>query len=105
MAAPLPLTTLPIVWCLEAQGFSHAQVFSLAMRKIEPQVTKVYHVLLKHVYFFHATCRPELLILAPDMSNSIESGIDIDFFGGIDIGIDIDFPEIRKLALTLTSIF
>ena len=40
-----------------------------------------------------------------DMSNSIESGIDIDFFGGIDIGIDIDFPEIRKLELTLTLIF
>ena len=28
------------------------------------------------------------------MSNSIETGIDIDFFWGIDIGIDIDFPEI-----------
>ena len=27
---------------------------------------------------------------SPDMSNSIETPIDIDFFGGIDIGIDID---------------
>ena len=49
------------------------------------------------------------LILAgpevPDMSNSIESGIDIDFFRGIDIGIDIDFSEIRKLTLILTLIF
>ena len=26
-----------------------------------------------------------------DMSNSIEPGIDIDFFRGIGIGIDIDF--------------
>ena len=26
----------------------------------------------------------------PDMSNSIETAIDIDIFGGIDIGIDID---------------
>ena len=53
------------------------------------------------------------------MSNSIESGIDIDFFGGIDIGIDIDFCKIqtidigieidyssfRKLALALTLKF
>ena len=54
----------------------------------------------------------------PDMSNSIETPIDIDFFGGIDIGIDIDsgYPwkidigididflkfEILTLALTLT---
>ena len=52
------------------------------------------------------------------MSNSIETPIDIDFFGGIDIGIDIDsgYPwkidigididflkfEILTLALTLT---
>ena len=31
-----------------------------------------------------------LYLLAADMSNSIETPIDIDFFGGIDIGIDID---------------
>ena len=53
------------------------------------------------------------------MSNSIEPGIDIDFFGGIDIGIDIEFCNIqtidigididyssfRKLALALTLKF
>ena len=50
----------------------------------------------------------------PDMSNSIKTPIDIDFFGGIDIGIDIDsgYPwkididflnfEWLVLALTLT---
>ena len=53
------------------------------------------------------------------MSNSIESGLDIDFFGGIDIvididfcniqtidiGIDIDFSSFRKLTLALTLKF
>ena len=50
------------------------------------------------------------------MSNSIETRIDIDFFGGIDIGIDIDsgypwkidigididFLNFERLILTLT---
>ena len=54
-----------------------------------------------------------------DMSNSIETPIDIDFFGGIDIGIDIDsgypwkidigididFWDFEKLTLVLTLPF
>ena len=57
--------------------------------------------------------------MKPDMSNSIESAIDIDFLRGIDIGIDIDFSDIGtidigididfsafgKLALALTLTF
>ena len=53
------------------------------------------------------------------MSNSIETSIDIDFFGGIeigididsahpwkiDIGIDIDFLKFERLALALTLTF
>ena len=55
----------------------------------------------------------------PDMSNSIETPIDIDFFGGIDIGIDIDsgypwkidigididFLKFERLTLALTLTF
>ena len=33
------------------------------------------------------------------MSNSIETPIDIDFFGGIDIGIDIDFGYPWKIDI------
>ena len=33
------------------------------------------------------------------MSNSIEHGIDIDFFGGIDIGIGIDFCNIQTIDI------
>ena len=54
-----------------------------------------------------------------DMSNSIETPIDIDFFGGIDIGIDIDsgypwkidigididFLKFERLTLALTLTF
>ena len=57
---------------------------------------------------------PKILSL-PDMSNSIETPIDIDFFGGIDIsividpgyplkidiGIDIDFLKFERLTLAL----
>ena len=53
------------------------------------------------------------------MSNSIETPIDIDFFGGIDIGIDIDsgypwkidigididFLKFERLTLALTLTF
>ena len=53
------------------------------------------------------------------MSNSIETPIDIDFFGGIDIGIDIDsgypwkidigididFLTFERLILALTLTF
>ena len=35
------------------------------------------------------------------MSNSIETPIDIDFFGGIDIGIDIDFLKCERVNGTL----
>ena len=38
-----------------------------------------------------------------DMSNSIETPIDIDFFAGIDIGIDIDFLKFERLTLTFLS--
>ena len=55
----------------------------------------------------------------PDMSNSIETPIVIDFFGGIDIGIDIDsgypwkidigididFLNFERLTLELTLTF
>ena len=54
-----------------------------------------------------------------DMSNIIETPIDIDFFGGIDIGIDIDsgypwkidigigidFLKFERLTLALTLTF
>ena len=33
------------------------------------------------------------------MSNSIETPIDIDFFGGIDIGIDIDSGYLWKIDI------
>ena len=33
------------------------------------------------------------------MSNSIETPIDIDLFGGIDIGIDIDFGHPWKIDI------
>ena len=39
------------------------------------------------------------------MSNSIETTIDIDFLGGIDIGIDIDFWDFEKLTLVWTLPF
>ena len=39
-----------------------------------------------------------------DMSNSIETPIDIDFLGGIDIGIDIDFGYPWKIDMALTEL-
>ena len=36
-----------------------------------------------------------------DMSNSIETPIDIDFLGGIDIGIDIDFGYPWKIDISI----
>ena len=38
-------------------------------------------------------------ICKPDMSNSIEPGIDIDFLGGIGIGIDIDYCSIQTIDI------
>ena len=49
------------------------------------------------------TC--DTISYVPDMSNSIETPIDIDFFGGIDIGIDIDFLNFERLTLELTLRF
>ena len=40
-----------------------------------------------------------------DMSNSIETPIDIDFFGGIDIGIELILATSEKLTLALALIF
>ena len=35
----------------------------------------------------------------PDMSNSIEPSIDIDYFGGIGIDIGIDFPHFQTIDI------
>ena len=40
-----------------------------------------------------------------DMSNSIETRIDIDFFGGIDIALTLILAIPEKLSLALTLIF
>ena len=42
---------------------------------------------------------PNSKVPAPDMSNSIEPGIDIDFLGGIGIGIDIDYCSIQTIDI------